>query len=227
MPPNHHLIAINLFGYGTTPPWNSEAQQTLEDQARLVAPFVPSDGSMFSIVGHSFGGAVAMKAAAMFRHQVHRLVLVEPNPFYLLRSHGRVDAFREATALRDVIKESGGRGNWRTAAEVFANYWAGEGSWAAMPDDRREKFAAALVPNFHEWDCVMHEETPISTWAKVLPEATTVIWADDTVGTIAETVGLFRENMPHWRFENLSQGGHMAAVTKPDLINPLIQSALE
>ncbi|MDU8946478.1 alpha/beta fold hydrolase [Ovoidimarina sediminis] len=224
--PNYHLIAINLFGYGTTPPWNSKGQQTLEDQARLVAPFAAADGSKFSIVGHSFDGAVAMKAAAMFRNQVHRLVLVEPNPFYLLRLLGCVEAFREATALRDVIKDCGARDDWRTAAEVFANYWAGAGSWNAMPDDRREKFTAALVPNFHEWDCVMHEETPISTWAKDLPDATTVISADDTVGAIAETVRLFREHMPHWRFENVSQGGHMAAITKPDLINPVIQSAL-
>lgn len=224
--PNYHLVAINLFGYGTTAPWDSEARQTLEDQARLVSPFVPADGSRCSIVGHSFGGAVAMKAAALFKNQIHRLVLVEPNPYYLLRSHGRLDAFREATALRDVIKDCGARGDWRTAAEEFANYWAGTGSWDAMPEERREKFTAALVPNLHEWNSVMHEGTPISTWVKELPDATTVISADDTVDAIAETMRLLRENMPHWRFENVSQGGHMAAITKPDLINPVIQSAL-
>lgn len=225
--PDYHLIAVNLFGYGNTPAWGGETRQTLEDQARLVAPFLPADGGKCAIVGHSFGGAVAMKAAALFKTRIDRLVLIEPNPFYLLRVHGRLDAFREGAALRDVIKDCGERGEWRTAAEVFANYWVGAGSWDAMSEDRREKFTAALVPNFHEWDCVMHEETPMSSWARDLPEATTVISADDTVDGIAETVALFREHMPHWRFETVSRGGHMAAMTQPELINPVIQLALQ
>ena len=102
-----HLIAINLFGYGATKPWPENEFQTLEDQARLVEPFLPDDGTKVSIVGHSYGGSVAMKAAALFKNQVHRLVLIEPNPFYLLQQHGRDEAFREATNLRDTIKASG------------------------------------------------------------------------------------------------------------------------
>ncbi|MGG7645409.1 alpha/beta fold hydrolase [Rhodovulum sp. YNF3179] len=221
-----HLVAINLFGYGKTAPWPTEKQQSLEDQAQLVAPFLPADGSSVSIVGHSFGGSVAMKAAALFRGQVRRLVLIEPNPFYLLEQHGRGEAFREALRLRDIIKENGSRGSWKTAAAEFANYWNGEGSWEAMPEDRRDKFIDALKPNFHEWDGVMNEHTPLSDWAKSLPGQTTVISAKDTVRSIDEIIVLMRENIPHWRFEQIDRGGHMAALTKPDLVNPLVQRAL-
>lgn len=221
-----HFIAINLFGYGATKPWTGRKLQTLEDQARLLAPFVPNDGSKFSIVGHSFGGSVAMKAAAMFKDQIDRLVLIEPNPFYLLQQHGRDEAFQDALALRDTIKQSGADNTWPHAAEVFSNYWTGDGSWNAMPEKRRAKFIAALEPNFHEWDGVMNEKTPLSVWQADLPEDTTVVSAQDTVRTITEIVSLMKEHIPHWRFATIEHGGHMAAMTQPDLINPLIEDAL-
>jgi hypothetical protein len=34
------------------------------------------------------------------------------------------------------------------------------------------------------------------------------------------------EACPEWHFETLSQGGHMAAVTRPEIMNPYIRRAL-
>lgn len=220
------LIAVNLMGYGRTAPWGAERAQTLYDQAHLLEHVLPDGIGRFSIVGHSFGGSVAMKAAACSGDRVDRLVLIEPNPFYLLSQHGRDDAFAEALTLKTCIKESGGRGDWAAAAAVFADYWNGAGSWDAMPEDRRAKFALALRPNFHEWDAVMDETTPISEWRERLPRETTVIRAADTVRSIAEIVDLMEASCLDWRFETLGEGGHMAALTRPETMNPLIRSAL-
>jgi hypothetical protein len=35
-----------------------------------------------------------------------------------------------------------------------------------------------------------------------------------------------KESVSDWRFEQIERGGHMAAMTKPDLINPIVVSAL-
>lgn len=223
---SYHSIAINLFGYGKTPSWGGDRPQTLTDQARLIEPFLPTDGSKLSIVGHSFGGSVAMKAAALYKHQIHRLVLIEPNPFYLLAQNNRTTGYGEAVALRKCIKENGHANTWAAAACEFANYWTGAGSWDAMPTERQAKFTRALKPNFHEWDAVMNEQTPISAWISTLPKITTFISAADTVQSIREIDGLFRETAPKWHFEQIKRGGHMAAMTKPDLINPIIENAL-
>lgn len=222
----YHLVAVNLFGYGRTPPWPGDAPQSLEDQARLVERLLPEDGSKVSIVGHSFGASVAMKTAALFQGRTHRLVLIEPNPFYLLKEHGREEAFREARTLRDTIRENGKADTWSRAAEIFADYWTGDGSWDAMPEDRQSKFAQGLRPNFHEWDAVMNETTPLSDWARTLPGETTVISAADTVRSISDIVSLMREHVPHWTYEMTDRGGHMAAMTAPDLINPIVERAL-
>jgi pimeloyl-ACP methyl ester carboxylesterase len=167
-----------------------------------------------------------MKAAAMFKTKVRRLVLIEPNPFYLLEKFGRLEAYREAVTLRDAIKSNGQAGTWEVAAEIFANYWTGGGSWDSMPDDRKSKFARALMPNFHEWDAVMNEQTSLAEWERDLPKDTTVVSANDTVRSISEIVELMKKNVSEWRFEQIERGGHMAAITKPDLINPIVKAAL-
>src|SRR5215467_14357392 len=72
-----HVRAVNLYGYGRTPPWYSDAPQSLEDQARLVETALPTNAANFCLVGHSLGGSVAMKLAAPLSGRVSRLVLLE------------------------------------------------------------------------------------------------------------------------------------------------------
>jgi pimeloyl-ACP methyl ester carboxylesterase len=91
-----HVRAVNLFGYGSTPPWSADVPQSLDDQARLAEAALPTTADAVCLVGHSFGGSVAMKLAARLSGRVTKLVLLETNPFYLLKQSGRADAFAEA-----------------------------------------------------------------------------------------------------------------------------------
>jgi pimeloyl-ACP methyl ester carboxylesterase len=221
-----HVRAVNLFGYGKTPAWSGEAAQSLDDQANLVEAALPENSGDVCLVGHSFGAAVAMKAAERLSGRVAKLVLLEPNPVHLLRQAGRADAFAEAMGLRDCVKTHGARGEWSTAAERFADYWGGAGTWRNMAPERREAFAAALRPNFFEWDAVMNETTPVAQWARLLPRATLVANDPNTVLPVREITALLRQSCPMWSYKEVSGGGHMAPLSRPDLINPLVRSFL-
>ena len=96
------VIAPNLIGYGSTPHWTKQRLQTLNDQVALL-DVVFQRYEKLSIVGHSFGGSVAMMAAKKYPEKVKDLILIEPNPFYLLRQNSYWGAFDEALALRDTI----------------------------------------------------------------------------------------------------------------------------
>jgi pimeloyl-ACP methyl ester carboxylesterase len=220
-----HVRAVNLFGYGKTAPWPGEREQTLDDQARLVEAAIPTNADVVCLVGHSFGGSVAMKAAARLSGRVVRLVLLETNPFYLLKQAGRVEAFAEVMELRNLVKKFGALGEWSIAAEKFADYWGGAGSWHAMSPERRCAFTEALKPNFFEWDAVM-DETPVEQWARLLPVATFVVSDPTTVGPIREITEILRRSCPMWTFKEIAAGGHMAPLKRPDLINPIVSSLL-
>jgi pimeloyl-ACP methyl ester carboxylesterase len=132
--------AVNLFGYGRTPPWLGGATQSLDDQAALVEAVLPPDADEVYLVGHSLGGSVAMKAAARLRSRVTKLVLLEPNAINLLAQAGYDAAFAEVKEQRDCIKKFGALGEWATVAEKFADYWSGAGSWRDMSPERQDAF---------------------------------------------------------------------------------------
>jgi pimeloyl-ACP methyl ester carboxylesterase len=218
--------AVNLFGYGKTPAWTAETMQTLDDQAHLVEAAFPADAEEAYLVGHSFGGSVAMKAAAHLRGRVTKLVLLETNPFYLLAQSGHVKAFAEAMELHNFIKKFGAMEDWQIAAEKFADYWSGADTWNAMSLDRRAAFTEALKPNFYEWDAVMNETTPVEEWASLLPRATCLVYDSHTVSPIREIAALLRRSCPEWSYKEVPGVGHMAPLTRPDLINPLVSAFL-
>ena len=219
--------AVNLFGYGKTPPWPAEARQSLADQARLVEAALPAGDDEICLVGHSFGGAVAMKLAARLSGRVAKLVLLEPIPFDLLMQTGRMDIFAEAMNLRNVIKRCGANGDWATAAEKFADYWSGAGTWRAMSPDRRLAFSEALKPNFFEWDAVMDDTTSVEEWAAALPLETLLVFDPAGVAPTREIAAILRRSCPGWTFAEVPGAGHMAPITHPDLVNPLVCSFLQ
>jgi pimeloyl-ACP methyl ester carboxylesterase len=223
----YRVRAVNLYGYGKTPPWPPETPQSLDDQARLVEAALPADADHIHLVGHSFGGSVAMKVAARQRHRVATLVLLEANPFFLLAQAGCIDAFAEAMELRDCIKHFGAVGEWMAAAERFADYWTGDGTWRDMTSERRTAFAEALKPNFHEWDAVLNERTSLDDWTTQLPPATLLVCDPGTVRPIRELNALLRSARPDLAYQEVPGAGHMAPLTRPDMINPLVASFLD
>jgi pimeloyl-ACP methyl ester carboxylesterase len=222
----YRVLAINLFGYGETTSWPGTAPQSLYAQAQLVLALCEEAGTPVHFVGHSFGGSVALKAAMLLGPRVESLILLEANPFYLLKQNGRTQAFLESRALRDHVKCFGALGEWPKVAQRFADYWLGDGSWDAMPEKRRVVFAESLSPNFYEWDAVMEEETTVEQ-CRTLAAKTLVVSDAGTRFPIREIVDIFTEACPHWIFRTIPEGGHMAPLTRPELINPIVRTFLD
>jgi len=212
----YRVVALDLIGYGDRPPWNEPRPQRLTDQSALVRAIAEEVGEPLALVGHSFGGSVAMCAAAEMGARLPGLVLLEPNPFSLLRDQWP-EEYREAAALRDAVKAGD--------AAQFVDYWNGAGTWEAMGADRRRSFAEALKPNYHEWDAVM--DAPAERYVSAITASTHVVSADDTVPAIARIVSLLEEVRPDWRFTRIEGGGHMAPLTRPELVDPVVAFALD
>lgn len=95
-----------------------------------------------------------------------------------------------------------------------------------MQGNRRAAFAESLPPNFHEWDAVMEEETPLEEW-KALTGRTLVVSDKSSPLPIREIVDIFAKACPHWSFRFIAEGGNIAPLTRPELINPIVREFLD
>jgi pimeloyl-ACP methyl ester carboxylesterase len=221
----YRVLALNLYGYGRTSSWSGDVPQTLEHQAGLVLALCSENSGPVHIVGHSFGGGVALKAASLLGSRVGKLIVYEPIPFYLLHQHDRHLEYSEVDVLSASVKKLGTSGEWSQAAELFADYWSGQGTWKSMPEQRQATFIAALPHSFHEWDAALYETTTIDD-LKGIAARTLVMYSSQASDPIRGIVQILRNSCPHWTFTRISDGGHMAPLTNPGVVNPLVRQFL-
>lgn len=222
----YRVIAPNLYGYGKTTAWtDGDRLQTLDDAAQPVMAVVEKIDAPIRLVGHSWGGAIALKTAALLKDRVSRLVLYEPMIPPALREHGRGNAWVEVERLYKDVKHLGKAGRWDALAERFTTYFNGDDAWEATPPDRRKAVAELLRPNYFEWDFTRE---PITAFAfGDIAARTLLMRSANTRPALREMVDLLRESFPHWKFVEIVTGGHMAPLTRPDLVNPVIAAFLD
>ena len=219
------MIAVNLFCYGKTSPWPGTRTLTAAGQAERVAAATTLVPAPVALVGHSLGGAVALEAAAMLGDRVRVVVAFEPILFGHLKAHGPAGAYDEIAKLARRFNELAQAGDWNDAGEWFVNYWAGLGTWAAMPEERRLNTMAMLAPVVREWDMATTTLRPLEGW-RAIATPVHLVYAADTRAPTSAIVSLLAKTYPNWRVHEVPSGGHMAPLVRPDLVNPLIAAAI-
>ena len=135
------VIAPDLTGYGGSSPWQNLGTLRLADEAERVRGVLAAElGADYEgplhLVGHSYGGAVALHLArqGLDRAQISSLVLIEPVAFHLLWNSdpSAYRTFGEVRRLADEISLSLAVGNSDRAMSRFVDYWNGEGTWARL-----------------------------------------------------------------------------------------------
>ena len=79
-----HVFAPDSLGAGKSPAWPKGQTVGLSDEVALLGPVFALAGSPLSLVGHSYGGAIALISALTHPQMVQALVLYEPTLFSLL-----------------------------------------------------------------------------------------------------------------------------------------------
>ena len=222
----YRLIAVNLFGYGKTSSWPGTRPLAAADQAELVAAAAELVGEPVALVGHSLGGAVALEAATKLSDRVRVLVAFEPILFGHLKVHGPASAYDEIASVARRYNELARIRDWNAAGEWFVDYWTVPGIWAAMPDERKQNMFAMLPAVVHEWDMATTGVRPLAGWGAISAPVH-LIYAADTRTPTGEIVKLLAKSYPTWHVHKMPSGGHMAPLSRPDLINPLIARTLD
>jgi pimeloyl-ACP methyl ester carboxylesterase len=221
------IIAADLYGSGKTPAWPDDRPMYLDDEVALLEPVFQSAGERFHLVGHSFGAAIALKAALSNSDRLLSLVLYEPVLFSVLVADApEAPPAREILSTRDDTTRLVNERDLNASAQRFIDYWMGDGAWAATPEARRAGLAAAMPAVTREWHAAFHEPTPLHAFAAVdMP--TLLMTGTNSKASARAVARLLMQVLPRVQVEEIAGVGHMAPVTHPDRVNPLIERFLE
>ena len=220
-----HVIAPDSYGAGKTP--HPGRQVTLRDEVELLEPMFAKAGDPFALVGHSYGGAVALVAALRYPRRVRALALYEPTLFAVVEqespSPNDVDGIRNAADAAIALHKAGDAAG---AARRFIDFWMGGESFDRMPERNREAISASIA-SIEAWkEALFGEPTPLAAFATLDIPVLLVTGSRSPLSSRAVTQRL-RRVLPRVEVEEIEGLGHMGPVTHPQPVNEAIARFLE
>ncbi len=221
------VSAPDFYGCEGRAPWPGDHAFTLAEEARPILATVDAAWRPVHLVGHSYGGGVALRIALERPERVASLTLYEPSAFHLLRGEEgeAAAAFAEIRAVARASVQAVATGDFRRAAAGFVDYWSGPGAWARLRPEVRTRLVhwAPKAPlDFH---ALIEEPTPASAFRE-LGMPVLILRGELAPAPTRLVAELLRRVLPECRLETIAGAGHMGAVTHAEDVNAHIVAHL-
>lgn len=224
--PTHHVFAPDSYGSGKSVDWTSDREIALQNEVEFIEPVMAQADSPITLIGHSYGAAVALMAALADPGRIKALALYEPTLFAVVDAQSPppngADGIRDAVAASSAALDAGDRNG---AAEHFIDYWMGKGSWQATPAQRKPAIADSTV-NVRRWaHALITEATPVEAFA-ALNFPILYMLGERSPESAHAVARILIPMLPLVRVVEFPGLGHMGPITHPEVVNAEIAKFL-
>lgn len=215
-------IAFDLPGHGRSAPWDGlgdlHAQATAVLGAQITRPSL--------LIGHSFGGTLALRHALEQPENVLGMVLIEPVLF--AAAAGTVE-FADHVAAEQPLRDAFARSDLAEAAHIFFTVNGDEAGWATMPEPARKAMIRQMPMLDATTGALLHDSggllVPGRMEAFIKPVLVLAGAASPPVFPAAARAIAAR--LGAGEFASIPAAGHMAPLTDPRETAVLIDAWLE
>lgn len=218
------FIAVDLLGYGKSPfpeeaagPGFSLAHEVDAVMASISLQLAPDEP--FHLVGHSYGGATALRLARQERQRVLSLTVFEPVAFHLLdeSDEARVEIEDVVACIRDAACDQDG-------TRTFIDYWNRAGVFDSLPEAQQQRFTSQIAKVKLDFHALLNEPASLADMAQLDMPALVLSGAASPLST-RRVAARLADALPNATAAQ-TKGGHMAPITHAAVVNPLIASFL-
>lgn len=222
--PRYRTLVPDLIGYGASP--MTQAMPTMADEiARLRALAERIEGPIH-LIGHSYGGAVALELARAIPQRIASIALYEPVAFALLRIGGPREAWDEIAAVARNHLRLVQAGDLAGAAVAFLDYWVAKGALHTLPEDLRRYIVCTMAKVAAEWQMTFAARPQPGDFAALTMPVLLMAGSATTLAA-RSTAEILRGLLPDVEWQLLEGLSHMAPVNQAEKVNPLFHAFLE
>ncbi len=215
--------APDLIGYGATDGWPSDVPLSPADEIELVRRSVEDADGPVHLVGHSYGGLIALNAALSGAFTLRSLTLIEPIAFWLLREVGDTALFEDILRLGVDFNAGLDAGTPVAGVRTYFDYWNGPGAWDNASSELQSYVLRTAAKTYKEWPNAFEPTTPLSAFES-LATPTMLVRGTATQPPTDRIVSLLAGAVPQPRVVEIEGAGHMAPITHPVEVNDAIES---
>ena len=214
------VIAPDFYGAAGAGQWHGQHAFSLGDEAERILSLPGLEAGRLHLVGHSYGGGVALKIAAMNPERIASLSLYEPSAFHLLHVLGPRGkaAFGDIRRIARAVADALVTGDYQAGARCFVEYWNGPGSWAALKPEVQAQMVRYVPKACLDFHALFEEDTariayqafrfPVLVLRGEFAPAPTRVVAEGLAGMVPGAV-----------MECIAGAGHMGPLTHAQAVN--------
>lgn len=213
----YEVIAPDFLGYGKSSRFRSWGAGENPDLG-LLMELLDESREPSHLIGHSYGGALALRAALQLPHRVRSLTLYEPVAFNLLRDYGYDGPWANISKVADRIIHLVSRGQNKSAAKTFVHYWENQWAWFLMPSWMKQKLSTAM-PKIAAEFAEMYGPAPAEQSFLNLIMPVHLIRGGRTKPETEALHDVLSQLIPSASVTTIPRLGHLGPVTKPERVN--------
>jgi pimeloyl-ACP methyl ester carboxylesterase len=217
-----HPLPLDLRGHGNQGRWHGAGPLSLAEEAAAILETCPDD-TPFHLVGHSYGGGVALRFALSHPQRLRSLTLIEPSSFHILKDAQETDAhlLDEIRAVAEAVNRGVICGDYVSGMQTFIDYWGGAGSWERLSDDKKVQFGHLAVHIAHHFWSLIEEKTPLVAYTAI-DVPTLILCGTRSPAPSRAITRLLAETLPRARHRTIRNAGHMSPITHPAEVNGFV-----
>ena len=214
----YRIITMDHYGHGGTDPWPGSPETLSHDaEAPLVKAVIAKAGEPVHLVGHSYGGGVALRLVLQNEPGILSLTLMEPQAISVLQHAKEYAFYQESRDLCAAFIATVKAGRAEEGWESFIDSNSNPGTWNSYPEDTRNKFLSMTDSVFSSYYAVMNHPTTLEELNTiVLPAA--AIYGETTSPRLRRLTEIIAREIPNCGLEMISGAGHMSPITHPEAV---------
>lgn len=220
-------VAVDLTGYGEAPFPDQPESHSMAAEAERIHALVHGHLGVVGpchLVGHSYGGAVALCYAVLFPSSVQSLTLFEPMSNHLLEEVNH-PLYRDGKALIETIVSLHGAGDDVGAAREFFNNLTGTDAFTLLPAGAQEALSKGVAKMLLDYRTTVETPLTLSDYRQIdLPVCLATGRQSPALTTAISAI--LGENLR--RVETVAvEGDHMAPVFHAAGVNAVVKRHLD
>ena len=213
-------ITTSLLGYGGTVERRTARDSDISHEAEMLEAVVLRAGGRVHLVGHSFGGLVALAVALRDRVPLASLVILEAPAPEVLRECGDHQHYRAFRRMTEAYFASFDNGD-ADAIAAMIDFYGGAGTYASWPQ-RVRAYAIATTPvNILDWASAYGFALSAALLATVQVPAL-VVRGGTSHPAVQRANALLSECMSNAALATIDTAAHFMIATHPDEVGRLI-----
>jgi len=213
-------VTTSLLGYGGTAERRTSHDPSIRHEAEALEAVIRKAGGAVHLVGHSFGGLVAIVVALRKRVPLASLTIVEAPALQLLQDDGDSRHYRAIREMTEDYFAAFERGD-AEAIGTMIDFYGGAGTFASWSPRVRAYAVETTAVNILDWASAYG--FPLSIAAlKAIDIPALVLWGEASHPAVQRANVLLAESMRHTASAEISGAGHFMIATHPEPISRLI-----